>query len=297
MKIALRSAALLTLWLAASLCLGALPKAAHASAFVNDIGNNRPVCAPAFNRAHPDLARFVAQAAEATLLIRCGNFVGSAVYVDTSSHRIVVTVEHIASNYSATNGKLVLDHVDDPKSCQVKNSRAGQWIAVDPAIAPKLGHPIDKLNLQAPSDWMVLALRQVPAGVTPLKIASAQPIREDSALLTFGALGWDGRREIDCSTVNLCANHDIWRGQGFANYNYTDCSSTSGGSGGAVVVHSASEGEASLAGILVGSVIDRPPGSPYDKDHMATNVISVGGPLLKAIDDLDAIAAKAGTGN
>jgi hypothetical protein len=147
MKIALRAAALLTLWLAASLCLGAFPKAAHASAFVNDIGNNRPVCAPAFNRAHPDLARFVAQAAEATLLIRCGNFVGSAVYVDTSSHRIVVTVEHIASNYSATNGKLVLDHVDDPKSCQVKNSRTGQWIAVDPAIAPKLGHPIDKLNL------------------------------------------------------------------------------------------------------------------------------------------------------
>jgi hypothetical protein len=294
MRIVRRRSAFSALWLAASLCLGALPTAARASAFINNIGDNRPVGMDVFQRAHPDLARDVARGAAATLLIRCGNYLGSAVYVDTPSRRIIVTVEHMVSNYSARGGQLILDHVDDPKICQVRNSKTGEWIAVDPVAAPKLGHAVDKLNLQAPSDWMVLALRRAPAGVAPLKIARTQPIREDSALLTFGAVGWDGRRATE-ATINLCSNHDIWRGQGFANYNYTDCSSTSGGSGGAVIL--AGAGEASLAGILVGSVIDRPQGSPYDKDHMATNVISVGGPLLKAIDDLDAIAAQGAAGN
>jgi len=260
---------------------------AQAENSVNWIGKNRPQCQAPFVRNNPQLKRAIEVLAPAALLIKCGESMGSAAYLDTPSRRVIVSAEHIVSNYTFKNGEFKVGKVTNPIHCSVLNPVTKQWVAVNPAVPPQLGHPLGKLNLQAPNDWMVLALETPVVGVRGLEIAEPGDLKPDTEVLLIGAVGWSGKKQINCSYMNICTNRDQWIGEGFATYNYTDCSSTSGQSGGPLVIRDPRTGDFKAAAILSGSTVDLPRGSAYNKLKMSTSVIALDGPVLRAIQLVD----------
>ncbi len=131
---------------------------AQAENFLNLIGSNRPLCKDRFVRSHSDIAPVVDAITAPALMIRCGDSRGTAIFLNTPSKRVVVSALHIAVNYSVKNGKFVLGTVTPPSKCTVRNPKTKKWIKIDSAVGPELGHSTDKVNLQAPRDWMVFPL-------------------------------------------------------------------------------------------------------------------------------------------
>jgi hypothetical protein len=267
--------------------------AAQAENFYNLIGSNRPLCRDRFTKANPDLAPVLQAASPAALLIRCGDSRGTAIFLDTPSRRVVVSALHIPVNYKFENGKFILGDVISPTKCTVRNPVTKKWIKIDQKITPQLGHPTDKVNLQAPRDWMVLALAEPISGVKGFEIAGEETYSEGAEIVLLGAIGWNGKDVMNCTYVNRCNFRDTWSGRGFASLLYTDCSSSSGQSGGPLLVRD-SLGQYKVAALLSGSNINFKDGAPYDKENMSTTGIALAGPVVVAIDAVEKRAAELG---
>lgn len=257
------------------------------ASWVNRIGSERAMCEAPFLKAKPHLASSIRTLKPSVLEIECGSdHQGSAVLVATPSRQVVASARHVVSTYEFKDGKYRMKQVADPRACRFRVTGSRQWTRAHRTIAPNAAHNIHELNMHGHRDWIVFPLEREIPDAQPAEIASEDEIAVGAPLIATGAIGWTGKTIARCLWASVCSIREIRRDHPEPHFKWTDCSNVSGMSGGPSFITSA-DGRLKVAGILSGSMIERPDGSPYHKDLMSTSWIALNGAFLNAVHSVE----------